>query len=319
MKFSEKLIELRKKNGLSQEELGNKINVSRQAVSKWESEQAKPEIDKVKEISKLFDVSIDYLVNDEIDNSQKSTEKKIRKKAKKVIIKVILIILAIYLVIVAYKFTVLLVYSIKANNIADYDNYNIWISSMYSDKIKNEYWEDIEDIIYSNNIEIRTVYDDKLKDDSYIEYKNSKEKTAYCLSYDYELEKYVYEDLKKSNEDNLEELYEHTTIKNITKTIIPNNVGQILLYALNPKVTVKFEDDFLVIKNNAELIAMNGYRTYAEVYINKSTGILDTIVMENQDRYYTEINYGYNFDDRFVDEYYIEEVYLEELEYVMSE
>lgn len=78
MKFSEKLIELRKQKGLSQEDLGNMIDVSRQTVSKWEAEQTIPEVDKVKELSKVFNVSIEYLLNDEFDKVEKH-----RKNSKK--------------------------------------------------------------------------------------------------------------------------------------------------------------------------------------------------------------------------------------------
>ena len=46
MKFNEKLIELRKKEGLSQEQLGNKVNVSRQTLSKWELGETTPELEK---------------------------------------------------------------------------------------------------------------------------------------------------------------------------------------------------------------------------------------------------------------------------------
>ena len=63
MKFNEKLIELRKKQGLSQEELGYKLNVTRQTVSKWELGQTTPEMDKLIELSKLFNISIDELIN----------------------------------------------------------------------------------------------------------------------------------------------------------------------------------------------------------------------------------------------------------------
>ena len=68
MKLNEKIIKLRKDNNLSQEDFGNKLNISRQAVSKWEHEETKPEIDKIKDIRKIFNVSCDYLLNDEIDN-----------------------------------------------------------------------------------------------------------------------------------------------------------------------------------------------------------------------------------------------------------
>ena len=69
MKFNEKLIELRKKQGLSQEELGYKLNVTRQTISKWELGQTTPEMDKLAEISKIFNVSVDELIN----NSEETT------------------------------------------------------------------------------------------------------------------------------------------------------------------------------------------------------------------------------------------------------
>lgn len=64
MKFNEKLIKLRKAAGLSQEELGNKLNVARQTVSKWELGETTPEMNKLEELSNLFEVTIDELVKD---------------------------------------------------------------------------------------------------------------------------------------------------------------------------------------------------------------------------------------------------------------
>lgn len=56
MKFGEKLYQLRKSAGLSQEEFGNLFNVSRQSVSKWESNQAYPEIQTIVSISEYFNI-----------------------------------------------------------------------------------------------------------------------------------------------------------------------------------------------------------------------------------------------------------------------
>ena len=65
MEFHEKLQELRKKKGLTQEELAEALYVSRTAVSKWESGRGYPNIDSLKEISKYFSVSIDDLLSGE--------------------------------------------------------------------------------------------------------------------------------------------------------------------------------------------------------------------------------------------------------------
>ena len=67
MILADKIIDLRKKNGLSQEELAEKMNVSRQSVSKWESAQSVPDLNKIITLSDIFGVSTDYLLKDSID------------------------------------------------------------------------------------------------------------------------------------------------------------------------------------------------------------------------------------------------------------
>ena len=70
MALSDKLYELRKKIGLSQEQLAEQLDVSRQAVSKWESGKAVPESDTLISISEYFNVTLDYLMKE--DNSAAS-------------------------------------------------------------------------------------------------------------------------------------------------------------------------------------------------------------------------------------------------------
>ena len=65
MKLSEKLKEYRNIFDLSQEELAEKLNVSRQVITKWENENGLPEISNLKALAELFGVSIDYLLDDE--------------------------------------------------------------------------------------------------------------------------------------------------------------------------------------------------------------------------------------------------------------
>lgn len=74
MILADKIIELRKKNGLSQEELAEKMNVSRQSVSKWEGAQSVPDLNKIIALSKIFGVSTDYLLKDEIESPEFSSE-----------------------------------------------------------------------------------------------------------------------------------------------------------------------------------------------------------------------------------------------------
>ena len=70
MILADKIIELRKKEGWSQEELAEKLSVTRQSVSKWEGAQSIPDLDKVVQMSRLFGVTTDYLLKDELEESQ---------------------------------------------------------------------------------------------------------------------------------------------------------------------------------------------------------------------------------------------------------
>lgn len=68
MILADKIMELRKQNGWSQEELAEKMDVSRQSVSKWEGAQSVPDLDKIIRLSQLFGVSTDYLLKDEVED-----------------------------------------------------------------------------------------------------------------------------------------------------------------------------------------------------------------------------------------------------------
>ena len=71
MIFADKLIQLRKKAGWSQEELAEQMGVTRQSVSKWEGAQSVPDLEKIIHLSALFGVSTDYLLKDEIEEAER--------------------------------------------------------------------------------------------------------------------------------------------------------------------------------------------------------------------------------------------------------
>ncbi len=90
MKLSEKILSLRKQKGLSQEELADRLNVSRQAISRWEVGSAQPDASNILQLSKLFDVTTDYLLNDDYDCNQdipavNMTETKANSNIKKIV------------------------------------------------------------------------------------------------------------------------------------------------------------------------------------------------------------------------------------------
>ena len=74
MNIADRIQNLRKVNGISQEELADKVGVSRQAVSKWESEQSVPDIDRIIIMSEYFDVTTDYILKG-IESQKQGNEK----------------------------------------------------------------------------------------------------------------------------------------------------------------------------------------------------------------------------------------------------
>ncbi|GAA0061816.1 helix-turn-helix domain-containing protein [Clostridium sp. CTA-1] len=117
MAFSNKLYSLRKQKGLSQDELGSKLNVSRQTISKWELGETTPELEKLIALGDFFEVSLDELVMDVkakestkteplvmnrletiIDSIDRENVKMYTKKICKIVLIIMVIILAIDLI-----------------------------------------------------------------------------------------------------------------------------------------------------------------------------------------------------------------------------
>ena len=95
--LSEKIKELRKKKGLTQEDLANALNVSRQAITKWESGDGSPDIENLKNIALYFHVSVDYLIDS-------NTEKVMDLKTKFKLVEIFLFVFGVCLGIVAKSF-----------------------------------------------------------------------------------------------------------------------------------------------------------------------------------------------------------------------
>ena len=84
MILADKIINLRKKNAWSQEELAEKLGVSRQSISKYEGAQSIPDMDKILKLSKIFGVTTDYLIKDEIEDPEFLDEDYEESKTRKV-------------------------------------------------------------------------------------------------------------------------------------------------------------------------------------------------------------------------------------------
>lgn len=136
MNFSDNLIKLRKGKSWSQEDLAEKLGISRQAVSKWEVGTSKPDIDNVIKISKLFEVSIDELVNNEIIKTEAISINVKRKSKKDVLLvwlrRLLIVLIIIYFINVIYKFAMLFTITQAELKYKELDNYH-YVVTKYDD------------------------------------------------------------------------------------------------------------------------------------------------------------------------------------------
>ena len=133
MSFGENLTNLRRQKGWSQDDLANNLDLSRQAISKWENETSKPDIDNIKKISKIFSIKIDDLINNELPDDKAVTldVKKEEKREKTItIIKLMIIaVIILYVISVIYKFASLLVIVNGVQKYANLNNYHYVITT----------------------------------------------------------------------------------------------------------------------------------------------------------------------------------------------
>lgn len=108
MKLSDKIIRLRKSNGWSQEDLAEKLNVSRQAISRWEGATAQPDVTNILQLSKLFAVTTDYLLNDEYESDNDLPKVKEVKSDSFHHIMIIMVTLEVMALIIQFTTTMIL-------------------------------------------------------------------------------------------------------------------------------------------------------------------------------------------------------------------
>ena len=101
MNIGNKILELRKENHLTQEELAEKLDVTRQTISKWELSETSPDLGDSKKLAKIFNVTLDELVGNDINNILINKVSKIEKLTKIIIniLKIILLLLIIFVVL----------------------------------------------------------------------------------------------------------------------------------------------------------------------------------------------------------------------------
>ncbi len=115
MKLGENILKLRKQRGLSQEQLGEQIDVTRQTISNWELGETSPNPEQLKQLSKVLDISIDELLDnerkDELISKVSNTE-----KLAGIIIKILKIIGIAFLVFLVIDIIAIIVFSVRSIN-----------------------------------------------------------------------------------------------------------------------------------------------------------------------------------------------------------
>lgn len=115
MDLGKKIVNLRKKNNLSQEELAEKVGVTRQTISKWELEETAPDIKQAKALSEIFKVSLDELTNNDI-NSILVEKVSNTEKLAGIIIKILKVVGIGLLVLVIIEILVFIIFNINTNS-----------------------------------------------------------------------------------------------------------------------------------------------------------------------------------------------------------
>jgi len=107
MNLGEKIHHLRKLSGMSKEELASQITVSRQAISKWELSESIPDTDNVVQLCKLFNVSADYLLNDDVESDMdipvvRENSEKLKKRYQLIVLCILMGVFLISVVVFGF-------------------------------------------------------------------------------------------------------------------------------------------------------------------------------------------------------------------------
>lgn len=257
MSFGKNINKLRKKAGYSQEELGDKIGVTRQTISKWELEQTSPSLSDINKIAQVFSVKIDDLIKDEKDNNSNTEETVLKKNNKysKVIFILLLITFLFLILICIYRFYVIFNVKLWVDKTASFDNDNYFIEEIISQDgkiVENDkmyfYKEKIKYVKGNllNNLEIDSY---EIIDDEFYYFVDNKEKKYSII----ESEEYYQ---KQMDYDTI--LVKDMVINNIYKDIfsLKNNYYLKLICMFNVNVKIGNGEEF-IIEYKDKMISVN--------------------------------------------------------------
>ena len=245
MNIGEKIFELRKKEGISQEEFGAGIGVSRQAVSKWENGETKPDIDKIKINRKKYNVSYEYLLDDTVEeiaaNIEKKTDNEKEEKAKKEhkilkrILKIVLVVLIIYFIVFIYKLIMYVRIYLVSNSFSE-ENFSVVQDLKKIDTENNRTTLLVSTIKINGQIINKMYLNNNGSNNRYpniVKYVNTNTNENYTLTWDNEKNIYIYNEFSDINLDNIDNLP-----SDIVSSYYPNKVLNIIIFSLNPTIIV---------------------------------------------------------------------------------
>ena len=222
MYFSENLIKLRKGKEWSQEDLADKLDISRQAVSKWEVGTSKPDIDNLMKLSKLFSKPIDELVNNKIVHTEAMSivvKKRDFKHDLLLWLRGLIVLLIVLLVIdTIYKFTMLFIITMGEQKYKELDNYHYVVTTYDESGIseKEESW-------YKEGVSktISTIYTDGNPEET-VTYLNSEKNVGYIFFKQYNMKQNI--DLNIDREIYKSKINGESFFINFPKEITTNDI-----------------------------------------------------------------------------------------------
>lgn len=257
--FGKNLMELRKKNGLSQEDLANKLNITRQTISKWELEQTSPSLKDLKNIADFFNISLDELTSNDINISTKESINqtnniKLKTKKKYLILLPIIVLIIFFIILINRSYRILYIKKqIDLANISQ--NYYINKITMFENFTENKIIENYK--LYFLNGKIKLVTMDTTNNLLTIKkIEIFDDKSYYCID---EINKSYYQlpidEYYKNNKDSILPIQKDSILNEIYKKFTLSNDINILNLIINKnyKTINEFNDYYTLTNLESEL------------------------------------------------------------------
>ena len=279
--YNEKLYEIRKSKGLSQEELADKINVSRQTIYAWESGKSIPDTVNIAKLCEVLEIEPDVMTS-ALKTKEKKENNSNFRKLKIIIIVVILFVAILFLISSIYKAIILSNLNKKLSDLENISNYYYKITEFKS-KGKDVYDLITTEVFYK---------DGKLK------MITSDGNTRGVIVVDYNKnEGYLLNDKDKTRTKiDLENalLSDENGIRAIGTSLLDNNNINNVVYAFNPFLHVLNDENSYVLIHK---IKVGDYEATVEEKIDKDTGIPISIVEYGNDGVNIQTNYEIKIDN----------------------